>query len=182
MASGLSYPVGLKNGTDGGLASAVNALQSVANPHRFLGINSEGKVSVFETSGNRYSHIVLRGGNHGPNYRAEYIAQCEADLQAASLRANIMVDCSHANSDKNPGLQPAVARTVSEQIIYGNQSIIGLMLESHLEAGNQVIPDDLSALRYGVSVTDECIDWATTESLILELSEATAAALKGRSG
>ena len=93
-----------------------------------------------------------------------------------------MVDCSHANSDKNPGLQPAVARTVSEQIIYGNQSIIGLMLESHLEAGNQVIPDDLSALRYGVSVTDECIDWATTESLILELSEATAAALKGRSG
>ena len=90
---------------------------------------------------------MLRGGNHGPNYRAEYIAQCEADLQAASLRANIMVDCSHANSDKNPGLQPAVARTVSEQIIYGNQSIIGLMLESHLEAGNQVIPDDLSALR-----------------------------------
>ena len=93
-----------------------------------------------------------------------------------------MVDCSHANSDKNPGLQPAVARNVSEQIIDGNQSIIGLMLESHLEARNQVIPDDLSALRYGVSVTDACIDWATTESLILELSETTAAALKGRSG
>lgn len=180
MASGLSSPVGFKNGTDGGLAVAVNALQSVANPHRFLGINSEGKVSVFETSGNRYGHIVLRGGSHGPNYRAEQIAQCEADLEVASLPANIVVDCSHANSEKDPALQPAVARDVSEQVAHGNQSIIGLMLESHLEAGNQAIPKDLSALRYGVSVTDGCIDWATTESLILELSEATAAALKAR--
>ena len=145
-----------------------------------MGINSEGKVSVFETSGNRYGHIVLRGGNHGPNYRAEHIAQCEADLQAASLAANIMVDCSHANSEKDPALQPAVARDVSKQIVDGNRSIIGLMLESHLEAGNQAIPPDLSVLRYGVSVTDRCIDWATTESLILELSEATAAALKAR--
>ena len=181
MASGLSSPVGFKNGTDGGLAVAVNALQSVANPHRFLGINSEGKVSVFETSGNRYGHIVLRGGSRGPNYRTEHIAQCETDLQAAGLPANIMVDCSHANSEKDPALQPAVARNVSEQIVDGNQSIIGLMLESHLEAGNQAIPENLSALRYGVSVTDGCIDWATTESLILELSETTAAALKGRS-
>ncbi|MDA9721781.1 3-deoxy-7-phosphoheptulonate synthase [Luminiphilus sp.] len=180
MASGLSSPVGFKNGTDGGLAVAINALQSVSNPHRFLGINSKGKVSVFETSGNRYGHIVLRGGSHGPNYRAEQIAQCEADLEAASLPANIMVDCSHANSEKDPALQPAVAHNVSEQIAHGNQSIVGLMLESHLEAGNQAIPEDLSALRYGVSVTDGCIDWATTESLILELSEATAAALKAR--
>jgi len=180
MASGLSSPVGFKNGTDGGSAIAVNALQSVANPHRFLGINSEGKVSVFETSGNRYGHIVLRGGSHGPNYRAEHIAQCETDLQAASLPVNIMVDCSHANSEKDPTLQPAVARNVSQQIVDGNQSIIGLMLESHLEAGKQAIPHDLSTLRYGVSVTDGCIDWATTESLILELSKATAAALKAR--
>ena len=180
MASGLSSPVGLKNGTDGGSAIAVNALQSVANPHRFLGINSEGKVSVFETSGNRYGHIVLRGGSHGPNYRADHIAQCETDLQAASLPVNIMVDCSHANSEKDPALQPAVARNVSRQIVDGNQSIIGLMLESHLEAGKQAIPHDLSTLRYGVSVTDGCIDWATTESLILELSKATAAALKAR--
>ena len=123
---------------------------------------------------------MLRGGSNGPNYRAEHIARCEADLQAAALPANIMVDCSHANSEKNPALQPEVARDVSAQIVDGNQSIVGLMLESHLEAGNQTIPADLSALRYGVSVTDGCIDWATTESLILELSEATAAALKTR--
>ena len=180
MASGLSSPVGFKNGTDGGLAVAVNALQSVANPHRFLGINSDGKVSVFETSGNRYGHIVLRGGSQGPNYSAEHIAQCEAALKAASLNANIMVDCSHANSHKNPALQPAVAQNVSEQIAQGNQSIIGLMLESHLEAGNQTIPADLSALRYGVSVTDGCIDWTTTESVILELSRDLAEGLIAR--
>ena len=180
MASGLSSPVGFKNGTDGGLAVAVNALQSVANPHRFLGINSEGKVSVFETTGNRYGHIVLRGGSNGPNYRSEHIARCETALQVANLPGNIMVDCSHANSEKNPGLQPEVARNVVAQIVDGNRSIVGLMLESHLEAGNQAIPEDLSALRYGVSVTDGCIDWATTESLILELSEVAAAALKAR--
>ena len=180
MASSLSSPMGFKNGGDGGLALAVNALQSVANPHRFLGINSEGKVSVFETSGNRCGQIVLRGGTQGPNYRAEHIANCEADLQAASLPANIMVEFSHANSEKNSELEPAIARNASEQIIDGNQSIIGLMLESHLKAGNQAIPEDLSELRYGVSVTDGCIDWVTTESLILGLSEATAAALKAR--
>ena len=182
MASGLSSPVGFKNGTDGGLAVAVNALQSVANPHRFLGINSDGKVSVFETSGNRYGHIVLRGGSGGPNYSAEHIASCEAALEAANLPANIMVDCSHANSEKNPALQPAVAQNVGEQIVQGNQSIIGIMLESNLEAGNQAIPRDLSALRYGVSVTDGCIDWATTESLILGLSRDLARGLKARRG
>jgi len=182
MASGLSSPVGFKNGTDGGLAVAVNALQSVANPHRFLGINSDGKVSVFETSGNRYGHIVLRGGSHGPNYSAEHIAWCEAALEAANLHANIMVDCSHANSEKNPALQPAVAQNVGEQIVQGNQSIIGIMLESNLEAGNQAIPRDLSALRYGVSVTDGCIDWATTESLILGLSRDLDRGLRARRG
>ena len=137
-------------------------------------------MSVLEISGNRYGHIVLTGGSHGPNYRVEQIAQCETDLQAESLTANILVDCSHANSKKDPALQPAVARNVSEQIVDGNQSFIGLMLESHLEAGNQAMPDDLSALRSGVSVTDGCLDWATTESFILELSEAAAAALKAR--
>ena len=135
---------------------------------------------MLEISGNRYGHIVRTGGSHGPNYRVEQIAQCETDLQAESLTANIMVDCSHANSKKDSALQPAVARNVSEQIVDGNQSFIGLMLESHLEAGNQAMPDDLSALRYGVSVTDGCLDWATTESFILELSEAAAAALKAR--
>ena len=171
MASGLSSPVGFKNGTDGGLAVAVNALQSVANPHRFLGINSDGKVSVFETSGNRYGHIVLRGGSNGPNYSAEHIAQCEADLQTATLPANIVVDCSHANSEKNPALQPAVARSVSEQIVDGNKSIIGVMLEGNINHGSQSIPDDLGQLKYGVSVTDACMDWETTEAALLEMAD-----------
>ena len=112
MASGLSSSVGFKNGTDGGLEVAINALQSVANPHRFLGINSDGKVSVFETNGNRYGHVVLRGGSNGPNFAREHIAHCEAALEQAELHANIMVDCSHANSEKKPELQPAVAQNV----------------------------------------------------------------------
>ena len=180
MASGLSSSVGFKNGTDGGLEVAINALQSVANPHRFLGINSNGKVSVFETSGNRYGHVVLRGGSNGPNYAREHIAQCEAALEQADLNANIMVDCSHANSEKKPELQPAVAQNVIQQIIDGNTSIIGLMLESHLEAGSQKIPADLSQLRYGVSVTDGCIDWESTESLLLDIAARVAPALKAR--
>jgi 3-deoxy-7-phosphoheptulonate synthase len=180
MASGLSSSVGFKNGTDGGLEVAINALQSVANPHRFLGINSDGKVSVFETKGNRYGHVVLRGGSNGPNYSQEHIAQCEAALDQADLNANIMVDCSHANSEKKPALQPAVAQNVIQQIIDGNRSIIGLMLESNLEAGNQKIPADLSELRYGVSVTDGCIDWETTESLLLDIASRVAPALTAR--
>jgi 3-deoxy-7-phosphoheptulonate synthase len=180
MASGLSSSVGFKNGTDGGLGVAINALQSVAHPHRFLGINSEGKVSVFETRGNRYGHMVLRGGSNGPNYAQEHIAHCETALEQADLSANIMVDCSHANSDKNPELQPAVAQDVAQQIIDGNTSIIGLMLESNLEAGSQKIPADLSQLRYGVSITDGCIDWNTTEALITDLAGRVAPALKAR--
>jgi 3-deoxy-7-phosphoheptulonate synthase len=180
MASGLSSSVGFKNGTDGGLEVAINALQSVVNPHRFLGINSDGKVSVFETNGNRYGHVVLRGGTNGPNYAEEHIAHCEAALEQAALNANIMVDCSHANSEKNPELQPAVAQNVIQQIIDGNTSIIGLMLESNLEAGNQKIPADLSQLRYGVSVTDGCIDWESTESLLLDIAARVAPALKAR--
>ena len=174
MASGLSSPVGFKNGTDGGLTVAINALQSVAHSHRFLGINSEGRVSVFETKGNQYAHVVLRGGSSGPNYSPEAIAQCEASLQKAELPVHIMVDCSHANSEKDPSRQPAVAREVVRQIAEANHSIIGLMLESHLEAGNQSIPEDLSALRYGVSITDGCIDWDTTETLLIELATALA--------
>ena len=170
MASGLSSPVGFKNGTDGGLGVAINALQSVAHPHRFLGINSEGRVSVFETTGNQYAHVVLRGGSQGPNYQSDAIARCEAALETAGLPVRIMVDCSHANSEKDPSRQPSVAHDVAQQIAQGNQSIMGLMLESHLEAGNQPIPQDLADLKYGVSVTDGCIDWQTTEALLTELA------------
>jgi 3-deoxy-7-phosphoheptulonate synthase len=172
MASGLSSPVGIKNGTDGGLDVAINALQSVSKTHRFLGINSDGKVSVFETRGNPQGHIVLRGGNSGPNYASAHITACEAALLNAGLSANIMVDCSHANSDKDPALQPAVAHDIAAQIVAGNRSIIGLMLESNLAAGRQDIGPDPSLLRYGVSITDGCIGWTSTEQLIGELADA----------
>ena len=180
MASGLSSAVGFKNGTDGGLDGAVNAMKSVCNPHRFLGINSAGKVAIFQTRGNRYGHVVLRGGSGGPNYDSVHIALCEQALEKAALPQNIMVDCSHANTDKQPQLQPLVAENVANQIIEGNQSIIGLMLESNLKAGNQKIPKNLDDLEYGVSVTDACIDWPTTEALLLEMADKLRDVLPGR--
>jgi 3-deoxy-7-phosphoheptulonate synthase len=166
MASGLSTPVGFKNGTDGGLQVAVNALLSVSSPHSFLGINQSGQVAVIRTTGNRYGHVVLRGGSKGPNYDSVTIALVEKELAKHALPANIMVDCSHANSNKDPALQPLVMSDVAHQIMEGNHSIIGVMLESNLHAGNQQIPADLAQLKYGVSVTDACIDWATTEKLL----------------
>ncbi|HTS52606.1 MAG TPA: 3-deoxy-7-phosphoheptulonate synthase [Burkholderiales bacterium] len=168
MASGLSTPVGFKNGTDGGLQVAINALLSVSNPHSFLGINQDGQVAVIRTRGNRYGHIVLRGGTKGPNYDSVTIALVEKELARNSLAANIMVDCSHANSNKDPSLQPLVMNDVVHQIMEGNQSIVGTMLESNINAGNQPIPADLTQLKYGVSVTDACIDWATSEKLLRE--------------
>ncbi len=171
MASGLSSPVGFKNGTDGGLTVATNALNSVAKPHRFLGINRQGQVSVFTTRGNPYGHIVLRGGSGGPNYDSVHIKLCEDALDKAGVAPNIMVDCSHANSDKKPELQPLVVDNVGNQILEGNQSIVALMIESHLHAGNQSIPENLEELQYGVSVTDGCIDWETTEACLREMRE-----------
>lgn len=170
MSSGLSSPVGFKNGTDGGLMVAINAMQSVSSPHRFLGINSEGQVSVVTTKGNPYAHVVLRGGSKGPNYDTVHVAQCEAALEKGGVRQNIMIDCSHANSNKDPDVQPLVLKDVTHQILEGNKSIIGVMLESHLNHGNQSIPEDLSQLKYGVSVTDACMDWETTETAILDMA------------
>ena len=166
MASGLSSAVGFKNGTDGGLTVATNALQSVASPHRFLGINRQGQVSVFTTKGNSYGHIVLRGGSAGPNYDSVHIKLCEQALEKAGVPVNVMVDCSHANSSKQPELQPLVVENVANQILEGNRSIVGLMIESNLKAGNQPIPENLQDLEYGVSITDGCIDWETTETCL----------------
>jgi len=163
MASGLSSAVGFKNGTDGGLTVAINALQSVSSPHRFLGINQEGGVSIVTTKGNAYGHVVLRGGNGKPNYDSVSVAICEQELTKAGIRPNIMVDCSHANSNKDPALQPLVLENVANQILEGNNSIVGLMVESHLGWGSQSIPKNLGDLKYGVSITDACIDWDTTE-------------------
>ncbi|MBM4197014.1 MAG: 3-deoxy-7-phosphoheptulonate synthase [Gammaproteobacteria bacterium] len=166
MASGLSTPVGFKNGTDGGLQVAVNALKSARRPHHFLGINQDGRPAVIHTRGNAYGHVVLRGGGGRPNYDSVCVRQCEQALEKAGLPARIVIDCSHGNSNKDHNLQPLVMRDCVEQVAHGNRSIIGLMLESHLDAGNQEIPADLGKLRYGVSVTDACIDWATTEAAI----------------
>jgi 3-deoxy-7-phosphoheptulonate synthase len=169
MASGLSTPVGFKNGTDGGLSTSINALQSVRRPHHFLGITQQGQSAVFRTRGNPHAHLVLRGGGGRVNYDAVSIAVAERELGAAGLPANIVVDCSHGNSNKDHTLQPLVAENCVAQIVDGNRSIVGLMLESHLHAGNQPIPKDLSKLEYGVSITDPCIDWETTETLLLRL-------------
>ncbi|GLZ84555.1 phospho-2-dehydro-3-deoxyheptonate aldolase [Metapseudomonas resinovorans] len=166
MASGLSSAVGFKNGTDGSLTVAINALQSVSSPHRFLGINQEGGVSIVTTKGNAYGHVVLRGGNGKPNYDSVSVAICEQELTKARIRPNIMVDCSHANSNKDPALQPLVMDNVANQILEGNNSIVGLMVESHLGWGSQSIPKDLDQLKYGVSVTDACIDWEATEKAL----------------
>ncbi|MDH0744774.1 3-deoxy-7-phosphoheptulonate synthase [Pseudomonas sp. GD03842] len=166
MASGLSSAVGFKNGTDGGLTVAINALQSVSSPHRFLGINQEGGVSIVTTKGNAYGHVVLRGGNGKPNYDSVSVALCEQALAKAKVKPNIMVDASHANSNKDPALQPLVMENVANQILEGNESIIGLMVESHLKWGAQSIPKDLADLQYGVSITDACIDWETTEKTL----------------
>ena len=180
MASGLSSAVGFKNGTDGGLAVAVNALKSVSKPHSFLGINKEGQVSVIKTRGNTYGHVVLRGGSQGPNYDSVHVKLCEAELEKAGVSGNIVVDCSHANSSKQPELQPLVMENVTNQILEGNRSIVGLMLESHINKGNQPIPDDLSRLEYGVSVTDGCIDWDTTQSTIRNMRDTLKGVLPGR--
>jgi 3-deoxy-7-phosphoheptulonate synthase len=159
---------------------ATNALNSVANPHRFLGINRQGQVSVFTTRGNPYGHIVLRGGSSGPNYDSVHIRLCEEALEKAGITQNIMVDCSHANSNKQPELQPLVVENVANQVLEGNKSIVGLMIESNLEAGNQSIPQDLSQLKYGVSVTDGCIDWDTTRQCLVEMRDKLRTVLPAR--
>lgn len=169
MASGLSMPVGFKNGTDGGLGIAINALQSAASGHSFMGINGEGQVSVIQTQGNPDGHIILRGGKK-PNYDSVCVADCEVELKNNQLSAGLVVDCSHANSSKDYRRQPLVAANVMNQIIDGNQSVIGLMLESHLNAGNQSSTGKKPAdLEYGVSITDGCIDWQQTEDLLNEM-------------
>jgi 3-deoxy-7-phosphoheptulonate synthase len=166
MSSGLSTPVGFKNATNGDLSVAVNAILSASRPHSFLGINSAGKVAVVRTKGNPYGHVVLRGGDGRPNYDTVSVSIAEQAMVKAKLSANIVVDCSHANSSKKPELQPLVMSDVVNQIRLGNKSLIGVMIESNIEAGNQPIPADLSQLKYGCSVTDGCVAWDTTEKMI----------------
>ncbi|MBS1229940.1 MAG: phospho-2-dehydro-3-deoxyheptonate aldolase [Proteobacteria bacterium] len=166
ISSGLSTPVGFKNGTNGDVTIAVNAILSASRPHSFLGINGEGRTAIVRTRGNAYGHVVLRGGEGRPNYDTVSVQMAEQALKKAKLPANIVVDCSHANSYKKTELQPLVMADVVNQVRFGNTSLVGVMIESNLIAGNQPIPDDLGELKYGCSVTDACIDWETTETLL----------------
>ncbi|HVT74068.1 MAG TPA: 3-deoxy-7-phosphoheptulonate synthase [Lacunisphaera sp.] len=174
MASGLSMPLGFKNGTDGSIGTAINAIKAAAQPHTFLGINLEGSASAIVTRGNPDCHVVLRGGTAGPNYSDAHIAQTEGLLRQAGLPVSILVDCSHDNSAKQPERQPEVLRALLRQIAAGNKSIMGAMIESNLGGGNQPFPAPKERLRYGVSITDACIDWTTTEALVKELHGALA--------
>ena len=180
MASGLSTPVGFKNATDGSQQVAINALQSAATPHSFLGIDGEGRCTIVRTRGNPYGHVVLRGGNAQPNYDSVSIRLCEQALEEAEVPSRIVVDCSHANSSKDPALQPMVLRDLVHQIVEGNRSIVGVMLESNIGWGSQKLTRDPSQLRYGVSITDPCIDWETTESALREAAETLRGALRER--
>ncbi len=166
MASGLSMPLGFKNGTDGSIAAAVNAIKAASQNQTFLGINQDGRASALTTRGNPNCHLILRGGSRGPNYGPDHVASAEETLRKADLMPAIMVDCSHGNSGKDPANQPAVAADVLRQIEGGNHSVIGLMVESNLEAGNQPFPQPRESLKYGVSITDGCIDWPTTEQVV----------------
>ncbi len=166
MSSGLSTPVGFKNGTDGDISIAINAILSASHPHAFLGLNGQGRVSIVRTRGNQYGHVVLRGGDGRPNYDTVSVNIAEQALKKAGLPANIIVDCSHANSYKKPELQPLVMADVINQVLNGNQALLGVMIESNIVAGNQKIPEDLSQLKYGCSVTDACIDWDSTATML----------------
>jgi 3-deoxy-7-phosphoheptulonate synthase len=179
MSSGLSFPVGFKNGTDGNLQIAIDAMGAACHPHSFLGINREGRTSIVRTTGNPDVHIVLRGGNDKPNYAAADIAQAEKKLDKAGIKTTLMVDCSHANSLKDHNRQEAVMQDVMEQVAAGNAKIGSLMIESFLKEGNQKMADKLEDLEYGVSITDKCVNWETTERM-LRHAHATLKACGGR--
>jgi 3-deoxy-7-phosphoheptulonate synthase len=165
MASGLSMPLGFKNGTDGSLDVAINAIKAANQPQTFLGIDNEGRANALTTKGNPHCHVVLRGGSHGPNYGADDVAQARQKLQDAGLQPAVMTDCSHANSGKDPSRQPEVFAEVVQQSLH-DPSVIGAMIESNLEHGSQAFPQPVASLKYGVSITDGCIDWPTTEAML----------------
>ena len=174
LASGLSMPIGFKNGTGGSIQLAVDGMIAAKAQHAFLGIDDAGAAAVVQTSGNDATHIVLRGGSTGPNYDAENVAKAQKSLTDNGMEPNVVIDCSHANCNKDHTLQPVAFRDVIGQRANGNAGVVGLMLESHLNAGNQSLNGDASTLKYGVSITDPCIDWATTEELLREAAHVVA--------
>ena len=174
MASGLSMPIGYKNGTDGTATIAINAMQSASRPHHFLGINRDGKASIVSTTGNPDGHLVLRGGKSGTNYHSEAVSSVAQELSQAGLVDRLMVDCSHDNSNKDFRRQVDVLKNVAGQVRHAPTNVMGVMLESHLIEGNQKLVGDLTSLTYGQSITDACIDLETTATLLEELARAVA--------
>lgn len=169
MASGLSMPIGIKNSTDGNVQIAIHAIKTAASPHAFIGITEDGRVGVFHTRGNNFGHLVLRGGRNGPNYGTEYIAFARELMRKTDIVPNIIVDCSHDNSQKQPERQIDVMRDTIGQILAGNRDIVGTMLESNLAGGRQDIPKKPQDLKAGVSITDACLSWEDTKALIQEV-------------
>jgi 3-deoxy-7-phosphoheptulonate synthase len=169
MASGLSMPVGFKNNTDGSLTAASNAMLAASQPHHFLGINMDGAASIVQTTGNPECHLVLRGSKHGANYSTEDVEAATQELTKLKINPRVMIDCSHGNSEKDYTRQPLVLKSVGEQIAAGSRHIMGVMIESHLVAGNQSIPKDLSKMTYGQSITDACVDFETTATMLRSL-------------
>ena len=173
LSSGLSMPVGFKNGTAGSVQIAIDAIRSAAHPHHFLSVTKQGVAAIVQTLGNPDCHLILRGGSSGPNHGAAAIAAVSETLQKSGLGAQLIVDCSHANSNKDHTLQPQVVGEVAGQIADGNRAIAGVMLESFLKDGNQNHEKAVGALVYGQSITDKCMSWERTEPLFEELAEAT---------
>lgn len=171
MASGLSMPIGFKNNTDGSLLAAANAMLAASQPHRFLGINLEGLASIITTTGNPDGHLVLRGGKQGSNYDSSHVLHAAGQLASLHLNPRLMIDCSHDNSNKDYTQQPLVLENIAEQITSGSKHIMGAMVESHLVAGKQSIPKDLTQLSYGQSITDGCVDFATTAHMLTSLAK-----------
>ncbi|MBS9778998.1 MAG: 3-deoxy-7-phosphoheptulonate synthase [Moraxellaceae bacterium] len=180
MSSGLSCPVGFKNGTDGSMTVAVNAMKAVQSGHSFLGLSDEGQVSIIRSKGNQYAHVVLRGGNGQPNYDKTAVEQAENELAKGQVNGMIMIDSSHENSGKDPYVQPMVIHNVAEQIAEGNQSIMGLMIESHLKGGRQNLQGTLADLEYGKSITDGCLDWDSTMGALRNLQDTVKKVLPSR--
>jgi 3-deoxy-7-phosphoheptulonate synthase len=171
MASGLSMPIGFKNGTDGSLYAAANAMLAASRPHHFLGINHAGLASIVTTTGNPDGHLVLRGGKDGPNYETVHVQQAAQQLTSLGLNSRLMIDCSHDNAAKDHNRQPIILQDIAEQLSAGSKHIMGIMVESHLVAGKQSIPKDLSKLVYGQSITDPCVDFSTTATMLRNLAK-----------
>lgn len=173
LASGVSFPVGFKNGTDGNLRIAIDGICAASSPHHFLGLNGAGVVCVTHTTGNSDCHIILRGGNHAPNYDISHVQETKKLLEKAGLPTSIMIDCSHGNSNKDYRNQSKVAQSIADQVSAGEDAIVGVMIESHLVEGKQNVPDEgACALAYGVSITDGCINWKDTELVLENLANA----------